>query len=121
MSCPAANQTTSGTNRELAICTLLSPTTSSGNGQITVTFSGGSDTFTSSATSFTGISGFRTAVTSGIGGRRVVEVDSRVVGPIASTSWMMLFPTTLSLAQPENRHLCVMARIYCGWGAGETR
>ncbi|HVY40848.1 MAG TPA: C25 family cysteine peptidase [Polyangia bacterium] len=65
LSCPAANLVTMGTNRKLAICTLLAPTASSGNGQVTVTFSGGTDTFTSSATTFTGISGFRTATNSG--------------------------------------------------------
>src|SRR5947208_346839 len=67
MSCPAANLLTMGTNRKLAICTLLTPTPSSGNGQITIAFSGGTDSFTSSATTFTGISGFRTAITSGGG------------------------------------------------------
>jgi MYXO-CTERM domain-containing protein len=67
MSCPAANQLTMGTGRKLAICTLLTPTPSSGNGQIAITFSGGTDTFTSSATTFTGVSGFRTPTTSGAG------------------------------------------------------
>ncbi len=67
MSCPAANQVTMGTNRKLAICTLLTPTPSSGNGQITITFSGGTDSFTSGAVTFSGISGLRTATTSGSG------------------------------------------------------
>jgi hypothetical protein len=67
LSCPASSQVTMGTNRKLAICTLLSPTASSGNGRITVALSGGTDSFTSSATSLTGVSGFRTATTSGGG------------------------------------------------------
>ena len=59
MSCPAANKVVMGTSRRIAICTLLSPTSSSGNGQVNITLSSGTDTFTSSATTFTGVSGFR--------------------------------------------------------------
>ncbi|HZL19669.1 MAG TPA: C25 family cysteine peptidase [Polyangia bacterium] len=64
LSCPVASMVVMGTSRRIAICTLLTPTISTGNGQITVNFSGGTDTFTSSATTFTGIAGFRTAASS---------------------------------------------------------
>jgi hypothetical protein len=64
LSCPTTSTVVMGTSRRVAICTLLTPTISTGNGLITVTFSGGTDTFTSSATTFTGIAGFRTAASS---------------------------------------------------------
>jgi hypothetical protein len=64
LSCPAASQVVMGTSRRVAICTLLTPTISTGNGLITVTLGGGTDTFTSSATTFTGIAGFRAAASS---------------------------------------------------------
>jgi hypothetical protein len=64
LACPAASMVVMGTSRLIAICTLLTPTISTGNGLITVSFSGGTDTFTSSATTFTGIAGFRTAASS---------------------------------------------------------
>ena len=64
LTCAAGNQVVMGTSRRIAICTLMNPTTSSGHGQITVTLTGGTDTFTSSATTMSGVSGFRTSTTS---------------------------------------------------------
>ena len=65
MSCPASSMLTMSTSRKIAICSLLAPTPSSGNGRMTISFTGGTDSFTSSATTFTGVSSFRTATTSG--------------------------------------------------------
>jgi hypothetical protein len=66
LTCAAALDIVVGTSRRIAICTLLNPTPSTGNGQVTITTTA-ADTFTSSATTMTGVAsiGSLTGSTSG--------------------------------------------------------
>ncbi len=67
LTCPAAQNFGIGSgSRRIAVCSLLNPTTSSGNGQVKITL-GTAGTFTTSATTFSGISAVGAAVTSGSG------------------------------------------------------
>jgi peptidase C25-like protein len=54
LTCAAALDLVISTFRRLAICTLLNPTPSTGHGQVTITLTA-ADTFTSSATTMTGV------------------------------------------------------------------
>ena len=54
LTCVGALNIVIGTSRRIAICTLLNPTPSTGNGQVTITTTA-VDTFTSSATTMTGV------------------------------------------------------------------
>ncbi len=122
LTCAPALDIVSGTSRRIAICTLLNPTPSTGNGQVTITTTA-ADTFTSSATTMTGVasigslSGIPTGKTFGASGSLCVGGTGYLCTiPLATVADEVLFDL-IGQGEPNDN----TTRSYTASGTGQNK